>query len=93
MYVQRPEFSNMKIMVAVKRVVDYNARIRVKADKASKTESQHVFAAFCVTDVQCIVKDSSDKFEPDPPPRLSTLHSFPVILSRCRAVHLVFEAR
>lgn len=73
----------MKIMVAVKRVVDYNARIRVKADRASKTENLLVFAAFCITDVQCNIKHSSDKLEPDPPPRPLTLHSLPVILSRC----------
>jgi electron transfer flavoprotein alpha/beta subunit len=29
-----------KVLVAIKRVIDYNARVRVKPDKASKAEAE-----------------------------------------------------
>lgn len=29
-----------KVLVAIKRVIDYNARVRVKPDKASRTTAQ-----------------------------------------------------
>lgn len=51
----------MKIMVAVKRVIDYAVKIRVKPDKVSKHKHKHtVFFFFWVKCLILIFIDLSD---------------------------------